>query len=444
MFLKKLYKFYFLQSRTEVAISIALLCILSTSDISAHRVRHSAPANVVAIQQKKSELAHLRGQIEVYQKQLDRLNKTEHSSARALEAYTTQAHLLRNLLGELNDEERQISDDINATQQEISSSQQTLQELKAQYVRTVVALYKRGVESDAEALFSSHNLNEVVERSEYLRRFTVYRQRLAENIQGAVADMKEQQSQLMQQRDEKASIADEKQREEQRLTERATERYKLIDKIRSDKTALKETLTKAKQSSRAIESLINSLVAREIERKRNSQHASRVTPKVQHHTNNYDFEDIARESAEEENESTVPDKTGFGSLRGALHWPCASHRIVEHFGERINPALGTVTVNPGVDIKSPKHSDVYAVADGKVSLIYWLPSYGTIVIIDHRNGYRTVYANLAESFIKEGQHIHAQQAIGRSDASAMSGEVVHFEIWKDRDKQNPESWLANR
>ncbi|HET7152748.1 MAG TPA: M23 family metallopeptidase, partial [Candidatus Kapabacteria bacterium] len=154
-----------------------------------------------------------------------------------------------------------------------------------------------------------------------------------------------------------------------------------------------------------------------------------------------DFDDVARQSAAEE---AAPDKTAFGMLRGSLSWPCTSHRIAEHFGERVNPTLGTVTVNPGVDIKSPKNSDVYAVADGTVSLVYWLPSYGTILILDHRNGYRTVYANLADASVKQGQHIRAHQVIGKSDASAADGEVVHFEIWKDRDKQNPENWLARR
>ncbi|HZV11601.1 MAG TPA: peptidoglycan DD-metalloendopeptidase family protein, partial [Candidatus Kapabacteria bacterium] len=421
--------------------SIVVLTMLFTADVPARRVRHHAPsANSAMVREKKSELARLRAQIESYQNQLDRLSKTEHSSVKAFEAYSRQAHLLKNLIEELNGEEERLTNDIAETQQQITSSQQTLKELKAQYARAVVALYKRGTEGDLEVLLSSHNINEAVERSEYLRQFTIYRQRLAENIQGTVADLQEQQSLLTQQRDEKASIAEEKQQEQQRLTERATERSELIDKIRADKSSLKETLVRAQKSSREIESLINNLVSREIERKKRS-HADRTSPFPTHPRSDRDFEDIARQSAAEE---AAPDKTGFGMLRGALSWPCASHRIAEHFGDRVNPALGTVTENLGVDIKSPKNSDVFAVADGQVSLVYWLPSFGTIIIIDHHNGYRTVYANLAEATVKEGQHVRAHQVIGRSDASAAAGDVVHFEIWKDRDKQNPEIWLAKR
>jgi len=212
----------------------------------------------------------------------------------------------------------------------------------------------------------------------------------------------------------------------------------------SDKSALKETLAKAKQSSRAIESLITNLIEREAQRKKNESHASIAKPKSLPRgrvNKDKEFDDIAKESAEEE---TAPDNTGFGALRGALRWPCAGRRIAEHYGERVNPTLGTVTVNPGIDIATPKNSDVTAVAEGEVSLVYWLPSFGTIIIVDHQNGYRTVYANLADSRVKAGQHIHAQQVLGTSDASAVTGETVHFEIWKGRNKQNPELWLARR
>ena len=253
--------------------------------------------------------------------------------------------------------------------------------------------------------------------------------------------MKDQQSQLTRQHAEKELLADERQREEQRLSTRASERSALIEKIHSDKTALKETLAKAKQSSRAIESLITRLIARESERKKNVPHASIAKPKPVRRGKDSNFDDEAQETADEE---SAQDNTGFGALRGSLHWPCASRRIAEHFGERVNPKLGTVTVNLGVDISAPKHSEVRSVADGEVSLVYWMPSFGTIVIIDHQDGYRTVYANLAESTVREGQRVRAQQIIGNSDISATAGEVVHFEIWKGRNKQNPEIWLAKR
>lgn len=425
---------------------IVVLClVLLAGEAPARRARNRRAARpAAAVNEKRSELARLRAQIKSYEGQLSKLERTEHSSLKKLDAYNRQTHLLRSLINNLNDEEQRLTHDIEATQREISSSERQLRELKAQYARAVVALYKRGSQSELEMLLTSHSMTEAVERSEYLRRFSEYRRRLVDNIAGTVTALRDQQSSLTEQRDEKAAAAAEKAQQQQYLASQATQRAALIDKIRADKSSLKQTLSRAKESSRAIESLISKLVVREQSRRKESL-ASRAPARSR---TDHEFSDIARASRDEESSprgtrthEDVNDATGFGALRGGLRWPCASRRIAEHFGEHTNPTLGTVTTNLGVDIRSPKNSDVYAVAEGTVSLVYWLPSYGTIVILDHAGGYRTVYANLAEVTVKQGQHLAAQQVIGRSDASAEAGEVVHFEIWKDRDKQNPESWL---
>lgn len=431
----------------SIALLVALLMIV---DAPARTSRRGTTHPSAAVGQKRSELARLRSQISEYEQQLKHLERTEHSSVKKLDAYSRQTHLLRTLISSLNDEEQRLTRDIDATQHEISTSEQQLAQMKTQYARTVVALYKRGNQSDLELLLTSHSMTEAIERTEYLRRFSEYRERLAGNISSTVSVLREQQSSLTEQRDEKAAAANEKAQQQNYLAAQATQRAQLIDKIRADKSSLKQTLTRAKESSRAIESLISKLVARDMARRRTAV-AAKPSVRSERNAPDNDFDDVARSSRAAENShhptGTViePNETsGFGALRGELHWPCGGHRIAEHFGEHTNPVLGTVTTNLGVDIKAPKFSDVYAVAEGTVSLVYWLPSYGNIVIVDHRGGYRTVYANLAEVSAKQGETVRTQQIIGRSDASAEAGEVVHFEIWKEREKLNPETWLSRR
>ncbi|HLX12588.1 MAG TPA: M23 family metallopeptidase, partial [Bacteroidota bacterium] len=97
--------------------------------------------------------------------------------------------------------------------------------------------------------------------------------------------------------------------------------------------------------------------------------------------------------------------------------------------------------NTGIDIKLPVGSEVSAIAPGDVSAISWLPSFGNLVIVDHSNGYRTVYAHLSEITVTEGQRIGEGAEIGKS-GEGLSGPRLHFEIWKEREKQDPESWLS--
>jgi murein DD-endopeptidase MepM/ murein hydrolase activator NlpD len=86
-------------------------------------------------------------------------------------------------------------------------------------------------------------------------------------------------------------------------------------------------------------------------------------------------------------------------------------------------------------------TSVSTVAEGEVATIWWLPSYGNIIIIDHYGGYRTVYSHLADIRVTQGQKVKEGESIGTS-GEALEGPRLHFELWKDREKQNPELWLS--
>ena len=88
-------------------------------------------------------------------------------------------------------------------------------------------------------------------------------------------------------------------------------------------------------------------------------------------------------------------------------------------------------------------SSVLSVADGEVSILTFIPGFGNIVILSHGDGYRTVYAHLSEIGVSESQKVKAGEVIARSGDS-VDGSILHFEIWKDRELQNPELWLAKQ
>jgi murein DD-endopeptidase MepM/ murein hydrolase activator NlpD len=114
---------------------------------------------------------------------------------------------------------------------------------------------------------------------------------------------------------------------------------------------------------------------------------------------------------------------------------------VQGFGEVRNKELGTVTMNLGIDIATPSGSSVHAAEEGTVSVVSSLPSYGTIVIINHSGGVHTVYADLASVHVSRGEKVSRGTAIGASGENSELGAILHFEVWKGRSKQNPMGWL---
>lgn len=133
----------------------------------------------------------------------------------------------------------------------------------------------------------------------------------------------------------------------------------------------------------------------------------------------------------------APSKKPVAPLN--LAWPVTGRRIVEAYGERTNPTTRTVTLNPGINIATKKGSPVRAAAAGKVSLVSWLPGYGTFVIVEHRDGYRTVYARIASTSVARGATLKTGASIGPA-----AGASLHFEVWRGKTRLDPSRLLPGR
>lgn len=100
----------------------------------------------------------------------------------------------------------------------------------------------------------------------------------------------------------------------------------------------------------------------------------------------------------------------------------------------------------GIDIKAEKTTVVKAAADGKIKAIKEDPRYGLSIIIEHSDGFSTVYSSLLSTeFVKEGDSVKQGQSIGTVGNSAvfetLDGSHLHFEILKDNEYVNPDIYI---
>lgn len=135
----------------------------------------------------------------------------------------------------------------------------------------------------------------------------------------------------------------------------------------------------------------------------------------------------------------------FASNRGNITFPVeGQYRIVKHFGRSKHPELKYVeTDNPGIDIETSSGARVRAAFDGRVSDIFRIPGYNTVVMIRHGR-YLTVYAGLGSITVRKGDEVKNGQVIGTvfADSEDDGRSILHFEIRNEKAKENPESWLA--
>ena len=147
----------------------------------------------------------------------------------------------------------------------------------------------------------------------------------------------------------------------------------------------------------------------------------------------------------------VKDKTSSGSssfsdMKGKLPRPASgSFKVTSRFGQQSLPDLPDVVYdNPGIDAEVSSNASALAVYGGKVSGVYMLPGYNTVVIVNHGN-YYTVYGNIASASVKVGDNVNAGTALGvvAADEDDPGHGSIHFEVWKNREKLNPLEWIRN-
>jgi len=153
--------------------------------------------------------------------------------------------------------------------------------------------------------------------------------------------------------------------------------------------------------------------------------------------------------AELERQAAAGGNPGGGGMggeparRGTGHfvWPSDfTTNVTSGFGPRVHPITGNVRMHNGIDIAAPgiNGTNVLAAASGVVTFAGWQGGFGNVVIINHGNGYTTVYAHNSANLVSNGQNVVQGQVIARVGSTGNStGPHIHFEIIRNGVHVNP-------
>ncbi|MCL2178675.1 MAG: M23 family metallopeptidase [Cystobacterineae bacterium] len=139
----------------------------------------------------------------------------------------------------------------------------------------------------------------------------------------------------------------------------------------------------------------------------------------------------------------------MGRWRGRLHPPLFGF-VERPFGSTINPKSNTSTLHKGIRIRAARGSGVRAIAAGKVAYIGWLKGFGNLIIVEHAGGYHSLFGNLGEIFVGEGEEIRRGGwlgAIGEGEGEEAPGggpgASLYFEIRRRGEAENPVEWFVH-
>lgn len=400
--------------------------------------------------QEQRQLDDLRRNIERLQSDISNFEKSEKATLDYLRSLDQEIDLTSRLIGKLRKQEMEKRAEVEKISKGLQQSEVELARLQEIARRRAVFFYKYGRIPDVEMLFTSRSLNQVMLWVEYQRRMSENDRRLMAGLSAKQEQIRVQKDKLLPELEIQARLLAEKLKQEEGLRSRKKERQQVLKSIRKDKSFYQAQLAEKKQAADVIARLIAADAAQE-----NSVKAPAP----------------ARESAERKSEASVasarpnaavaasaspppeamaprlPNYDGsFASLKRRLPWPVTGS-VIGQYGDYRHPVLKTVTTNLGIDIATQPGAVVRTIAPGRVMTITWQRGYGNVVIVNHADGFYTVYTHLGDILVAPNQEVAGGEALGRISEDAGTEQVVlHFQIWqrtKDRRSQNlnPQEWL---
>ena len=290
----------------------------------------------------------------------------------------------------------------------IAANNSEMELIKKQYAERSINLYKKKNLEFRGLIFNSNSLNQMVYRVKYYNIISDLNQKTVDKLtQSQFYNNKKKQeiAGLLKDTDKNKVL---KSNELQSLDRTKKYQEKLLSDLRKEEASIKQEISKQINQINALESLRKTI----IESKKK-----------------YDEEQLAKLK-------TI--KTDIKKYKGKLIWP-VDGKIVKGFGPQWNPKLNTTLDNPGIDIAANSTTPVKSVFDGLVTTITFISGYGTTVIIDHDDGYFTVFTHLENLLINENMIVKEGQEIG----FVSNNNIIHFEIWGNNQKLNPTQWIKN-
>jgi len=197
------------------------------------------------------------------------------------------------------------------------------------------------------------------------------------------------------QRDKKLEVS-----RKEKYSNEITSLKKNISQLEKDKNEIKVAYEKLKQEAEALQSLINKL---------------QVNPIASEYS--YKF------SAEK------------------LRWP-AFGEIFKPFGELKDKTTNLTLINNGIDISVKEGTEISCVDAGIVSFSEWYEGAGKLIIIDHQNGFHTLYSHNSSLLVSKGDEVKKNQVIALSGKTGSAERPsLHFEVRKDGRPVNPLNYL---
>ncbi|QAA34122.1 hypothetical protein C1I91_22205 [Clostridium manihotivorum] len=420
-------------------LSLVLCCVLISGlnsvqafAASSDSLQNQIDANkdkIDDLQDQKNQIQNTKNQendkLKSIQDQLDKKSLELQQSQGKVDEYQGKINTLQGKINSVQSDINKTSKDIESVEKDIEKKEQEEAEKRELLGMRLRAAYKTNIgEQILGVILGSDNLTDFMQKMTVITTIMQKDNELITEVKKVQEDLKSKQKDLSSKKSE-------------------------LDKQKSDVVAQQSQLKSAQQSLMQQRD-DNKQKYDELSSLRNQQNSiisslsdteKKIAAKVA------DLEED-NESLQKQLDSTFNSinnekaDDGVASNGQAFNKP-ASGPITDDYGPRTNPVTGLKGFHTGVDIGAPLGAPIKASKSGTVVRVELNSIYGHMVIIDHGNGYQTMYGHMKIVYVQVGQKVTQSTVIALVGSEGRStGPHVHFEIRVNGQAKNPHDYVS--
>jgi len=371
------------------------------------------------VTQQTRQRQELEKQIGIIDNQLTSNQAKQQSELKNLELVQQKVASRKDLLANIEVEIKLLNDSIKKNEGAVKALQAEYDKLEFAYLQMLYQAYThRNRQIWAAHVLASDNLRQAYRRWQYFKNYSQYMTRQAAQMKSTNERLGEESARLRKMRTEAEDLRKIRQTEVTTLNQEERQSRQMVTTLSRQRQTLEAQLKQKQREVDAINKVIANIIA-EAQKSRTTASAKEV-------------------------EADKALAATFEQNKGQLPWPLNRGVITEPYGQHNHPVLRGIKMpfNNGIGILASHGDEVHAVFEGVVKQVVVLPAYNQCVLIQH-GLYYTFYCRLGSVAVKVGDKVATGDVLGTL-AEINKEYSLHFELWKEAQKQNPTLWLSKR
>jgi murein hydrolase activator len=409
------------------------------------------PASPQRQRELQGEQQDLKQQLGRLKRQLMASEASRTEAADALAASEAAISKANRRLRELGDERTQVERQIESLQQRSRSVTANQSRQQAQFAETLRQHYQLTLRDPLQAFLAGDNPADLARDAEYYGYLSRAASVRIGELQQRQTELEQLEAESKKKRDELAKIAEDENKNKADLVAEQARRKQATERLSKQIAAQRQSIDKLERDEKRLAALIDQLsrvlaaqVRRDAEREAARKDREAALPKAGRAPGPAPAPPPVRMPPVQP-DAEPPQNSQFAQLRGRLPMPVAGEIIGRFGAPRRVEGAGTAPTWKGIFIRAPAGTGVRAVAVGQVVFADWLRGFGNLMVIDHGEGFLSVYGNNESLLRNVGDRVAVGDvvaAVGNTGGIEQTG--LYFELRFQGRPFDPLRWVAAR